>query len=291
MAWARLGLYAASRCWGGAGFVLVPHQAGVVATELLQMVAAYDPEFVVTLEPTADQLQRLRPGVPPSTAADAAGAEAASRVGVEQQTRLREDDRRARASVSAACSSYRFAYEPGDRQEQTVVLSGEGTGARLTPIEEIPTIAAGHLRQGASWDGAAGVISAARYGLMSDPTATSTTAPELNSRPGRKPKVIQPSPKVGRSNAASRVWDRAGAPGSVRWWAKVLFLVGLALGFAGPIAGLVGLAPVTALGHSAIRGVGLVLAVAGVVVTLAAQVAMGASWRIGVDPAESAPIW
>ena len=78
----------------------------------------------------------------------------------------------------------------------------------------------------------------------------------------------------------------AGSPGSVRWWAKVLFLVALALGFAGPVAGLAGLAPLGALDHPAVRGVGLLLAVVGVLATLAAQVAMGASWRIGVDPTE-----
>ncbi|MEV4135023.1 isoprenylcysteine carboxylmethyltransferase family protein [Dactylosporangium sp. NPDC049742] len=78
----------------------------------------------------------------------------------------------------------------------------------------------------------------------------------------------------------------AGPPGSVGWWAKLLFVAALALGLAGPSAALAGLPPVSALDHTAVRWAGAVLAVAGVVATLAAQLHMGASWRVGVDPGE-----
>jgi protein-S-isoprenylcysteine O-methyltransferase Ste14 len=78
----------------------------------------------------------------------------------------------------------------------------------------------------------------------------------------------------------------AGRPGTLRWWAKVLFLLALVLGFAGPIAALAGAPPLPGFDHRAVQTAGLVLAVAGVAATLAAQLAMGTSWRIGVDPAE-----
>ncbi|MEH0826290.1 MULTISPECIES: methyltransferase family protein [unclassified Micromonospora] len=78
----------------------------------------------------------------------------------------------------------------------------------------------------------------------------------------------------------------AGPPGSVGWWAKLLFVAALLLGLAGPAAALASMDPVSVLDYSGLRVAGLVLAVAGVTATLAAQLSMGASWRVGVDPAE-----
>ena len=176
MEWARLGLYAASRCWGGAGFVLVPHRAGVVAPEMLRLVVAYDPDFVVNLRPTLGQVQRLRPGIALPALPDGLDEQTAARFRadlLEQPAPLAGDDRRAREAVAAACSPYRFEYPGGDRREDTVMLSSNGTGARLTPIDDIRDIAGGHLRHGADWAGAPGVISAARYGLMSEPVEAS----------------------------------------------------------------------------------------------------------------------
>ncbi|MFE0592299.1 methyltransferase family protein [Micromonospora echinospora] len=78
----------------------------------------------------------------------------------------------------------------------------------------------------------------------------------------------------------------AGPPGTLRWWAKLLFVAALLLGFAGPVAALAGLSSLSGLDHRALHVVGLLLAVAGIVAALAAQLAMGSSWRIGVDPTE-----
>lgn len=77
----------------------------------------------------------------------------------------------------------------------------------------------------------------------------------------------------------------SGRPGSPAWWGGVLFPVALVAGLAAPVLVLAGLTP-PALTHPAIAGTGLVLAVAGLVVVLLAQAAMGASWRIGVDENE-----
>ncbi|GLY24196.1 isoprenylcysteine carboxylmethyltransferase family protein [Micromonospora sp. NBRC 101691] len=78
----------------------------------------------------------------------------------------------------------------------------------------------------------------------------------------------------------------AGPAGTVRWWAKLLFVAALLLGAAGPVAGLAGLPPAGVLDHPAIRVAGLLLAVAGVLATLVSQLHMGTSWRVGVDPGE-----
>ncbi|MEV6600062.1 isoprenylcysteine carboxylmethyltransferase family protein [Actinoplanes sp. NPDC051346] len=78
----------------------------------------------------------------------------------------------------------------------------------------------------------------------------------------------------------------AGPPGSLGWWAKLLFIAALLLGAAGPAAGLAGLEPVAVLDRGWLHAAGLVVACAGVAATLAAQLAMGSSWRIGVDQTE-----
>lgn len=71
--------------------------------------------------------------------------------------------------------------------------------------------------------------------------------------------------------------------GTLQWWARILFTGALLIGAAGPIAALAGLGPV---GHPAVRVAGVVVALLGVLATLAAQTSMGASWRIGVDEHE-----
>ena len=78
-----------------------------------------------------------------------------------------------------------------------------------------------------------------------------------------------------------------GRVGSVEWTGGVLFAVAIVLGFAGPVLDLAGvLDPVPALDGTAGHVVGVVLTVAGLAGTLYAQLAMGTSWRIGVDPEE-----
>ncbi|WP_280471482.1 methyltransferase family protein [Nocardia cyriacigeorgica] len=77
------------------------------------------------------------------------------------------------------------------------------------------------------------------------------------------------------------------APGSVQWWAHWGFVAGgLITGLAAPLAEMAGLAPIPLADRPAVTAVGTVLAVAGVAATFAAQMAMGASWRIGVDDTE-----
>lgn len=78
----------------------------------------------------------------------------------------------------------------------------------------------------------------------------------------------------------------AATPGTVQWWAKLGFIAALAAGVAAPITGLAGLDPLEWLARDALRVAGTVIAVVGVLATAVAQVQMGASWRIGVNPAE-----
>lgn len=73
----------------------------------------------------------------------------------------------------------------------------------------------------------------------------------------------------------------------LEWLAGGLFVAGLASGAAAPVLDLLGvLDPIAALDGAAGHAVGLVLAAGGIVLTFAAQLAMGDAWRIGVDPGE-----
>lgn len=79
----------------------------------------------------------------------------------------------------------------------------------------------------------------------------------------------------------------SGRPGSLSWWGGVLFPAAVLLGLAAPVLVLTGATPpLAALAHPVVAAAGLVAGVAGLVVVLLAQGAMGASWRIGVDDTE-----
>ena len=78
-----------------------------------------------------------------------------------------------------------------------------------------------------------------------------------------------------------------GRPGSAEWLAGVGFALALILGVAAPILALTDVVePIDALDTTPLHVAGAVLAVAGILGTLWAQLAMGTSWRIGVDPEE-----
>jgi protein-S-isoprenylcysteine O-methyltransferase Ste14 len=90
-----------------------------------------------------------------------------------------------------------------------------------------------------------------------------------------------------RRTGSSGFQGISGRPGSAEWIGGVLFAVAVALGLAAPIVDLLDvIGPVGAvdgeLGHAA--GAGLFFG--GFTATVLAQVAMGDSWRIGVDESE-----
>ena len=79
----------------------------------------------------------------------------------------------------------------------------------------------------------------------------------------------------------------SGRPGSLEWIAGVLFVVAIAIGAAAPVLDVTGvLDPLDALDSAGVRATGVAIFVVGLVGTLYAQIAMGESWRIGVDEGE-----
>lgn len=78
-----------------------------------------------------------------------------------------------------------------------------------------------------------------------------------------------------------------GRPGSVEWIAGVGFALALGVGALAPVLALLGVAePIDALDAAPAHVLGTALAAAGIGATFYAQLAMGASWRIGQDAAE-----
>lgn len=75
--------------------------------------------------------------------------------------------------------------------------------------------------------------------------------------------------------------------GPAEWIAGVGFVAAALLGFAAPVLVLIdSIEPISSLDSSAVHVLGIVLALLGIAATLYAQLAMGKSWRIGVDPEE-----
>lgn len=90
-----------------------------------------------------------------------------------------------------------------------------------------------------------------------------------------------------RATGATGVHGLGGRPGSAEWLAGILFLAAIVLAVAAPVLALADVVgPIAALDREAVNVAGLAIALAGIAATLGAQLAMGASWRIGVDPGE-----
>ena len=79
----------------------------------------------------------------------------------------------------------------------------------------------------------------------------------------------------------------SGRVGSLEWIAGVLFALALAAGVAAPVLDVTDvLEPLAALDSAGVRATGIAIFLVGLAATLYAQVAMGESWRIGVDEGE-----
>lgn len=90
-------------------------------------------------------------------------------------------------------------------------------------------------------------------------------------------------------------WRRTGATGFIRprraaspaeLAGSVGFVVALVLLVAAPTADLAGMARISFLENAWVAAIGVLLGVVGIALTLVAQLAMGDSWRIGVDDSQ-----
>lgn len=74
---------------------------------------------------------------------------------------------------------------------------------------------------------------------------------------------------------------------SAQWWARLAFVLAILVGAGAPALAAAGWhGPLAVLDHHPLALAGVALAVAGIVATFLAQLAMGTQWRVGVDPTE-----
>jgi protein-S-isoprenylcysteine O-methyltransferase Ste14 len=90
-----------------------------------------------------------------------------------------------------------------------------------------------------------------------------------------------------RRTGSTGVHGVARGASPLEWLAGALLVTGLATAAVAPMLALLDvLKPIPALDRDTGHAIGVVLAAGGIVLTFLAQLAMGDSWRIGVDPEE-----
>lgn len=188
-AWARLAISIAGKYWGGGGFILVPYSAtGLVAPQILSVVAAYDPDHVVTTPLTLLEYERTVPGaIPLLSNSRKLVDEDERRTYLEGLPELRQGDAvamRARSLVAAACTPLRDSDAPSDDDlSESVELlrpEPEQTGGWLTPaVREIGESL--FLAGSESWKQDASLCSAIRTGIL--PTSLEESSPGGRNEP------------------------------------------------------------------------------------------------------------
>ncbi len=179
--YARRVLHEATRVWGGAGAVLVPHTAGTVHPRLLSAVAAYDPDYVLLAQPTIGELEAMSPGLLPIAGEDGQPLEVKQRAApIESsgdQTLPTVGDDEARQAVIDACSPYRRWDADGQQwDEEYHWWSGGPPGQALTSAVALGAdgTAAVSVRPDAAGDAALALT--ARYGTFHRPSPAASGA-------------------------------------------------------------------------------------------------------------------
>lgn len=183
--WARCALHYATKCWGGQGFILVPHIDGEVAEPLLRAVRAYDPDYVLAARITIEQWEMANPGELGFT------GEQLSQFGSQAMSDPSGD--RARLTVANACSSYRFTL-PSDSdaaadEEEWIGLE-RSAGRHITLAEQLPGYQdKAVLTTPADLRGAAGLSLAAQVGCSVPPAVAQA---DSSPPPVREPWLLSP---------------------------------------------------------------------------------------------------
>lgn len=170
--WVMRALLIASDYWGGGGFILVPHsETGDPAPEFAEIVRAYDPDHVVTLEIPVPEFEEWYPGsVAVSGVPD---GERASFIRSIHGDMTSSASSRARSIVASWCSPMRNARMVRDqpvRQHEThkslrAVKRDERVprGLPVAPLPSRPVLAAS-----STWRTDLGLSLAGRIGVIHD---------------------------------------------------------------------------------------------------------------------------
>lgn len=173
--WVRLALYASSRCWGGQGFVVVPHDDGSVDPALLQAIRIYDPDYVVRLGATVGHLEEVEPGSITFQIDDGPlDDDARSRLLAQVRNDILDDETTelAREAVTEACTPYRQSLTGRhDPSESTFLLTVTEETPGIPSIDDLHGLDEGPMLScPTEWAGPLAVAAASRSGFRQPPT-------------------------------------------------------------------------------------------------------------------------
>jgi hypothetical protein len=173
---ARCALHLANTIWGGAGFALVPHRDGAVNPLLLEAVRAYDPDFVVTVPRSGEDIVYL--DQPYNS-----GALRGSREYVElladalSARHLVPGDVQARDTVASVCSPY---FQSRDDVQRESTRSFPEASMDFPRASTVPGAETGHvLSCPPNWGGVIGAAVAAHAGVV-EPPNPAAAEPDLD---------------------------------------------------------------------------------------------------------------
>ncbi|MBE8524825.1 hypothetical protein ILP97_46355 [Amycolatopsis sp. H6(2020)] len=173
---ARRALHLANKIWGGAGFALVPHHDGIVDPVLLNAVRAYDPDFVVAVPRSLEDIayfDSLDTSVAPP-----GSRELAELLHAElNPRRLSPGDRQARDTVASVCSPY---FRSAEDTHHEAVKWFTGPSRNFPRASAVPGAETGHvLACPPNWGGMIGAAVAAHAGIVDAPNPAATE-PDLD---------------------------------------------------------------------------------------------------------------
>jgi hypothetical protein len=158
--WVRRAAQLTGAIWGGAGFALVPHRAGIVAPVLLRACRAYDPDFVVTFPKLLSELKVL--------AGDPVSPNTGTAVHREDTELEDPEAEQARQAIIDATSPFRTQLEPGRWSDEHIALA-HGRGELLAADEVSGWYASTVLTCPPHWGGLLGAAVASYAGVVDTP--------------------------------------------------------------------------------------------------------------------------
>lgn len=170
---AATAIHRATQIWGGAGFILVPHERGVVNDLMLRTAVAYDPDHVVTIH-DASIADLIEAGACEWTFSEGDPDPSDLRRKGDPTMALSPHDDAAREKVSGACTPYRYGVQ-GDKEAHDDLFYLEGSsvlGSSLLQVDpEGPDDTPKHSANDPETRDVA-LMRANRFGMLTPPDPT-----------------------------------------------------------------------------------------------------------------------